>query len=492
VTHSHPESAKPSKGRFFAIMTILMLVEVLSSLESSMVVTALPTVLKEFKDITSAGWLVSCFLLASAATAAVGGRLGDMFGRRRVLIILVVLCAIGSIVSAQATDIRWIILGRTIQGASGAILPLCYGMTRELAAPGKAPLWIGLLTGGYSFAAAIGYILGGYLADTGSWRSVFYVTATYAVLLLPLMLLVLPPTRGTKGDAKFDLLGAVMFAPAIASILYGITTGSKQGWGAPQAWGPVVAGVAVIAVWVWHELRLAEPLINLRLLRRREILVGNACAAFASAGVMQLPLVTLLLFQQPPMLGIGLGVSATVAGLLKLPSNVGSLIASPLGGWVSGKHGSRWAMIQGALICIGGWLSLYFLHDTLLQVTVGTVICAFGSSVLLSAIPNLVLEGAPLERSSEVTGLTTVFRSMFAGIGAQVITILLATSQIVDPETGASYPAESAYQLTFLCIAASAVLVAVIAFGVPARKSAAVKPEAAAPPAAAPTPSRNT
>ena len=487
-----PADAPPiSRASFFAIMTVLMLVEVLSSLESSMVVTALPTVLKEFKNITSAGWLVSCFLLASAATAAVGGRLGDMFGRRRILIILVVLCGLGSLLSAQAPSLEWIIVGRTIQGASGAILPLCYGMTRELAPPGKAPLWIGLLTGGYSFSAAIGYILGGYLADTGTWRSVFYVTAAYSILLLPLLLLVIPATRMSKTGGKFDVLGAVMFAPAVAAMLYGITTASKEGWDAPEAWGPVVAGAVVLAIWVWHELRLADPLINLRLLRRREILVGNACAAMASVGVMQLPLVTLLLLQQPRMAGVGLAVSATVAGFLKLPSNVGALAASPLGGWISGKYGARWAMLQGGLICVVGWVSLYLLHDTLIQVVAGSVVCAFGSSVLLSAIPNLVLEGAPMERSSEVTGLTSVIRSVFAGIGAQVIAILLATSRINDPKSGANYPAESAYQLTFLCIAVSAALVAVLCLGVPPRRSAwptKAEPHAGVAPARGATP----
>ncbi len=464
-----------SKGRFYGIMAVLMLVEVLSSLESSMVVTALPTVLKEFKNITSAGWLVSCFLLASAASAAVGGRLGDLFGRRRLLLILVGLCAIGSLISVVATKLEWIILGRTIQGASGAILPLCYGMTRELAAPGKAPLWIGLLTGGYSFAAAIGYILGGYLADSGSWRSVFLVTAVYAVLLLPLMLWVIPATRGVKGEGKFDLLGAVLFAPAVAAVLYGITAASKQGWDAPGALGPFVIGIIVIIIWARHELRLADPLINLRLLKRREIMLGNGCAALASLGVMQLPLITLLLFQQPRLAGVGLAVSATVAGFLKLPSNVGSLVAAPLGGYVSGKYGARWAMLQGAIVGAAGWVSLYFLHDTILQVVIGTMICAFGSSILLSAIPNLVLEGAPMERSSEVTGLTSVIRSMFAGIGAQVITILLATSQVADPKSGADYPAQSAYQLTFLCIAATAVAIAALCMAVPIRRPA--KPE---------------
>lgn len=467
---SQESEAAPSRKNFLIIMSVLLMVEILSSLESSMIVTALPTILKEFKDITSAGWLVSSFLLASAATAAVGGRLGDMFGRRRLLLILIALCAIGSIISALSTNLLLVIFGRTIQGASGAILPLCYGLTRELAPPGKAPLWIGLLTGGYSFAAAIGYILGGYLADTSSWRSVFYLTSVYALLLLPLVWFLIPVTRGAKLSGKFDLLGALLFAPAVAAVLYGITASRSIGWLDAGAWMPFVIGFVVIGIWAWHELRVDNPLMNLRLLKRRPIVVGNACAAVASMSVMQLPFVTLLLLQQPRMAGIGLAVSATMAGFLKLPSNIGSLIAAPLGGWVAGQHGARWSMILGGFIACGGWLGILLFHDSVIQVVGWTVICAFGATVLLSAIPILVLEGTPMENSSEITGLTQVIRSMFAGIGAQIVAVLLATSHIEDPKTNAFYPTETAYQITMLFIAISAAFVAFIAFGVPARK----------------------
>ena len=455
-----------SRPRLFAIMAVLLLVEVLSSLEQTMVMTALPTVVREFGSITSAGWLVTAFLLAQAATAAVGGRLGDIFGRRLLLFIIIGLCAVGSLVSALGDNVGTIIFGRVIQGASGAILPLCYGITRQVVPAGKAPFWIGVLTGGYSFAAAIGYILGGYLADIGSWRSIFYMTTLYSVALLPLLALVVPALRGARTSGRFDFLGAVLFAPAVAAILYGITSASKSGWMSLQAGGFAAGGLVVAGLWFWHEWRRKDPLIDVRLLRRREIWLGNLCGALASLGMMQLPVVTLMLMQQPVMAGIGLGVTGAMAGLLKLPSNVSSLAASPLSGWLAGRNGARLAMLVGATVAVLAWTYLFFFHATLPQVVGGTIACAFGSSMLLASIPNMVLEGAPLERSSEVTGLTSVIRAMFAAIGAQTIAILLATSHIIEPATGARFPSEAAYQLVFGWVAVLSGLIVALCLAV--------------------------
>lgn len=473
--------AELSKGRFYAVMGVLMLVEVLSSLEHSMVITALPTVAREF-SVSAAGWLVTIFLLAQAATAAVGGRLGDIFGRRRVLFVVVGLCCLGSLISALGGSLEAILVGRAIQGASGAILPLCFGMTRELAKTSTA-IWIGLLTGAYSFSAAIGYILGGYLADIGSWRYVFYATTIYAAALLPLILLVVPRTYVTTGSRQVDVVGAIVFAPAIAAVLFGISQGAAIGWAEVGSWGFIVAGGAALAFWVWYEARHENPLIDVRLLKVRPIALGNTCGVLSSLGMMQLPLVTMLLLQQPRLAGVGLAVSATVAGLLKLPSNVAALAAAPLSGWIADKHEPRAALLAGALVGAAAWFSLYLFHDTVLQVVAGSVLCGFASTMLLAAIPNMVLQGAPLDRSSEVTGMSAVIRSVAAGIGAQTITMLLASSRVQDPGSGAFFPTEGAYKLTFAFIAATAAMIAVLCLLV---RSSSRAPAAAA--ALEPTP----
>lgn len=461
MTAISPAAPELSKSRFYAVMGVLMLVEVLSSLEHSMVITALPTVTREFKSVAAAGWLVTIFLLAQAATAAIGGRLGDIFGRRRVLFIVVALCGIGSLISALGGSLEAILIGRAIQGASGAILPLCYGMTRELTKTSTA-IWIGLLTGAYSFSAAIGYILGGYLADMGNWRYVFYTTTIYAAALLPLILLIVPRTFATTGSRKVDLVGAVVFAPAIAAVLFGISQGAAIGWAAVGSWGFIATGGAALAFWAWYEARHENPLINVRLLKQRPIALGNTCGVLASLGMMQLPLVTMLLLQQPRLAGVGLAVSATVAGFLKLPSNVAALAAAPISGWIADKRSSRAALFAGAVLGALAWTSLYLFHDTVLQVVAGSVLCGFASTMLLAAIPNMVLEGAPLDRSSEVTGMSAVIRAVAAGIGAQVITMLLASSRVQEPGTGAFFPTEDAYKLTFAFVAATAAMIAVL------------------------------
>lgn len=456
-------------------MAVLLLVEVLSSLETSMIYSALPTITREFKDIASVGWILTGFLLVQAGTAAIGARLGDIYGRQRLLMILVALCGIGSLISAVAPTIELIIFGRAIQGASGAILPLCYGLTRQLAPQGSAPFWIGCLTGAYSFAAGLGYFLGGYLSDIGSWRSIFSFTAGYSLLLLPLLLLV-PQIRNPLASKKIDILGGVLFVPAVGAVLYGLTQAPKWGWTSPGALAFMLGGAALLAVWFWWEARHANPLIDVKLLRRREVLVGNACGGLASLGMMQLPLISMLILQQPVLAGVGLAVSATVAGILKLPSNIGSLFAAPFSGWISTKYGSRWALLLGSLVGAVAWTLFVPLHATVTQVVAVSVLCAFGSSMLLAAIPNTILEGAPLDRSSEVTGLSAVIRGMFSAVGAQTITMLLASTQAVDPASGARFPTEEAYDLAFSFVAGTAALAAALSLILIVRRRPVAQP----------------
>jgi MFS family permease len=387
-----------------------------------------------------------------------------MFGRRRVLTIVVAIAAVGSLLSAFGQSVEIIALGRAIQGVSGAILPLGYGLTRQLASPNTAPFWIGLLTGGYAFSAGLGYVLGGVLADLGTWRTLFVFTAAYGALLLPALFLVIPSFKADKARGKVDWVGAALFAPAVAALLYGITQGEDHGWGTIQTWGYAAVGAALLTFWIWYEARHPAPLIDVRLFRRPQIALGNLCAACASLGLAQLPVITLLILQQPPVLalGVGLGVSATVAGLLKLPSNGSALVGAPYSGWLAGRIGARWAIFQGAVIGAVAWLFMYFFHDSVAHIVIGTIIGAVGMSMIMAGLPNLVLEGAPIERSSEVTGMVQVLRSGMSGVGATIIGIILFRGEVAGPEPGRVYHTEQAYQNAMLYVAAMAGLIAVM------------------------------
>jgi MFS family permease len=460
-----------SRRRFYSVMAVLLLVEILFALEHTMVMSVLPAVGRELKDVARAGWLVSIFGLAAAATAAIGGRLGDLYGRRRMLVVVTSLCALGSLISAFAPTFEGIIIGRAFQGASGAILPLCYGTIRQIAPRGRAPFWIGLLTGGYAFSSIFGYVLGGYFADRGDWSSIFMLTALISAISIPLLLLLLPKLPGAGGSGRIDILGAVLFAPAVAAVLFGVTMAKQWGWASADTWSVVGAGLAVLAFWAWYEFRHANPLINVRLLGNRKILVGNLCSIFTAAGLANLPIVFMMLLQQDPAVAaVGLGVSATLAGTLKIPSNVLALVGASLGGWLSGAQGARWAAFAGGIIGAVSWTGLMLHHDTIWQLMLWGIGCAFGSSVLMSALPLMVLEGTPKARSSETTGLTATIRSLATAVGAQIITVILASVTVVDPSSGTRLPTEKAYATVMILIASGALLTGLLALAAGRRR----------------------
>lgn len=448
--------------RFYAMIAVLIAVEVLSSLATGMVFTALPAIAADLGDVELAGWLITSFFLVQAGAAAIGGRLGDMFGRTRILNVVVIVSVLGAVVSAIPADPGVTICGRALQGISGAILPLCYGLVQRYAQPRRAPFWIGCITGAYAFAGALGYIVAGYLADRGDWRDIFWFMAGYGALLVPAILLVLPKDEPSKARAKLDLVGGFLFVPALAAVLYGVGIGGKLGWLDMAPWLWVVGGAALLAAWAWYEARHEDPLIDVRLLARPAVAIGNLSGALAGLGMMQLPLVIMLLFQQPTWTGVGLGVAAMTAGILKLPSNGATLIAAPLSGFISTVVGSRISVLVGGLTGVGAWIYLLFCHATLTQAIIGSILAASANAILLAALPNLILEQSPIERSSEATGLSIVSRTVFTAIGAQIVAMLLARD-VISRNGSTSFPSEAAYQGVFIFAAVTAALAAMIA-----------------------------
>ncbi len=459
-----------TKTRLWTIMAVLMMVEMLSSFENSMTIMALPTIAREFNDIAKAGWLITGFVLIQAGTAAIGGRLGDMFGRRKVLAIIALACSIGSLVSALSTNLEVMIAGRAIQGISGAILPLCFGIAREVAPKKDVPFWVGCLSGAYAVAAGLGHLLAGFLVDIGGWHWIFFFTTGYGLIAIVPLLLFVPETKLIKQTTRIDYLGGLLFVPAVAAVIFGFGKGNDFGWLSAPTLGLIGGGFATLAFWFWYEARQEQPLIDVKLLARKEVALANACYGLLGLGMVQMPIVSMLLLQQPVAAGVGLGIAASVAGVLKIPTAIGSGIASPLSGWVSARFGGRWTVMLGASVGMAGWGFITFVHDSVPLLIAGMVVGVFAIATLLAAVPNIVLEHVPLERSSEATGLSQVMKGIFAGIGAQMMASILASSQVLDPVTGKSFPSDLAYQWCFGITAATAAAILLLGVLIPGRR----------------------
>ncbi|MDR7156509.1 MFS family permease [Sphingobium xenophagum] len=450
-----------TRKRFLLVMAVLVLVEVLSSFEHVMMIAAFPLIGEEF-GFSAAGWTMTAFLLVQGSTAAIGARLGDIWGHARIIPILLVLSVSGSLLSALSHSIELLIVGRGLQGLSGAILPLAYAIAKQTAPSKELPFWIGTLTGGVTISAAGGFVLGGYISDLGDWRMIFWFTFFYGLICIALFLAFVPRFPGVSTDKRIDWLGATLLPAGLATTLYATGTAFGSGSIEPPTLFLGAIGALLLGWWWRAEWFHPQPLIQVRLLTERPILIGNLSFAIAGLGVMQFPIVMMQYLQQPVASGVGLGLSATVAGLLKLPSNVASLFAAMFAGWMCGRIGGHRVIQLGALLCAAAWFSMIFIRDTPWQVMTTAVFAASGGATLLASIPNLVLKFSPADRAGEATGLAMVTMRLASAVGAQVVAMLMAMSVMPSPN-GRSYPTEAGYIGIFCAVAISGLLIALIA-----------------------------
>jgi MFS family permease len=340
-------------------MLLLIAAEIVCSFESSMVYVVLAHVYRETGDPVHAGWLLTAFTLTSASSAAVCSRLGDMFGRKKVLVIMLGVAATGSGISAIASDLNVIILGRALQGASMAILPLAFGLLRENAPADKVPLGVGILGGVYTFGNGIGTLMAGLIVDNFHWQSIFILSAGLALLAISSSALMLPGPRTPLVPGRIDVLGGVLFAPAVALLLLGFTFLNGGAWHDPEVFGCILGGLALLGIWTWHELRTSEPLISVRLLFDRRIALPNLAMFVFALGPMTLPLVFLPLLQQASWSGVGFDVSASVAGSIWLALCLFSSGMVIAGGHLATRHGSRKIVLASLVAMALGFVALW-------------------------------------------------------------------------------------------------------------------------------------
>jgi MFS family permease len=470
-----------SDGRFFPIVLALMATDFVGALEVSMIFGALPTITRLYGNPAMTGWLIAGFVLVQAVAAAIGGRLGDIFGRRRILEIVLLISVVGSLISALSTDLLWIIVGRCLQGLSGAILPLSFAIIRENAPQRRAAFGTGLVLGAYAVSGGFGFIAGGYFADIGHWNWIFYVSSILPATVVIVNRLVLPPDVGNpEATTHIDYVGAVGLVLAVAGILIGVTLSRDFGWLSATTIGLIAGGILGMAFWAWYELRHSEPLINLRRLSDRRFLFTVASFFLLGCSGMQMAFIVLSLMQQPVWTGIGLGLSGSVAGVAKLPGSVAGVLAGPIGGKIAQLRGGRLTGICGALILSASWVTLYFFHGSLAIVICCAVGSTFGTTVMYVGTPAVIMEAAPASETGQATGFAYLVRALGAAVGAQVVSLLLATTLVLSPSDGTTAPSPAAFELAIGFIAAASVVALLLAFAVPRdRKSADPSPSLA-------------
>jgi MFS family permease len=428
--------------RWLPILLVLVVAEITSAFEMGMMFGALATISREFGDPVKAGWLITAFLLVGAASAALSSRLGDLFGRKRVALVLLGLAAAGSLLSALAPTLAVMVLGRAIQGFSAALLPLCVGLVREHVPSRRMGISIGWLAAMATSSAGAGVMLGGWAVDRFGWPSVFWFSFAHAVTAAMLM----------------------------AAVLLAITRLKSQA-GDPLTIGLALAGLLTLGWWARHEWRHPRPMLDVRLFTQRQIGITMLLAAMYGLGTSQQMLVILQLAQQPAWTGIGLGLTATAAAAIKVPSIAMGLLGAPWSGWLGGRSSGRVAALWGAVIVLAGWVLLALWHDSVAALVLATLVISFGSSALYAGAVVLVTEVAPHERTSEINGQLAVMRSISYAAGTVAMTLLLASDMVSDPARGPGvFASSAAFDRGLLYVVACAAGCVLVILALPGRR----------------------
>jgi MFS family permease len=259
-------------------------------------------------------------------------------------------------------------------------------------------------------------------------------------------------------------------------LLLSIHFSRHWGWTDARTLALAGAGLALLAFWYRYEARHPNPLIDVKLLSRKQIGLANLGMALFGLGSLQNTQLLSLLLQQPEWTGVGFGVSATTTGMLFVPFIVVNLVGGPLSGRIAARYGGRISALIGMLMTAVGWIALTVEHDNLWFVTAMAYLQMMGIAMLFAALPNLVMEDAPPERTSEATGVLSVVRQFAASIGTQIVGYTLATSTVADQSGGAArFPTDAAFTLTMGFIAAMCVISVVVALMLPRKPVAAAR-----------------
>jgi EmrB/QacA subfamily drug resistance transporter len=426
-------------------------------------------------------WTVTAYLLTGCVATPLFGRLGDQHGKVRLMMISLAVFLLGSLGAIVAWDIGSLIAFRAVQGVGAAVFPLSFAIIRDEFPADRQSVAMGLVSAVLGVGGGVGIVASGLIVDHFSWRWLF-VVAAIAVAAAMVLVWRFVPESPVKSPSRVDFWGALTLSGGLICGLVALTEGPHLGWGSPAIVGLFAGAALLFTLWVLVELRVEDPMVDMRMFVRRAVLFTNL-TAMLSGFALYLTWVILPTFYQLPrglpeqLSGVadyGFGTSVTVAGLWMLPTSLAVLLAGPLAGAIGRRHGSRGPLVAGMLFVALGSAGIATWHAEAWQPAVAFILCGVGIGFAFAVMPKLIVDAVRPTETGVATGMNTVVRTVGGVIGAQVGAVLLAASYA----PGTSVPTESGFVHAFWIGTASALVAALTAVFVgPGRRRAEPTPE---------------
>ncbi len=414
-------------------------------------------------------WAVTVTLLAAAVSTPIAGRLGDLYGKRRMVLVLLALVIVGSVVALFAYSLIPLIVGRALQGAGIGVIPLGVSILRDVLHRDRLGGAVALVSATLGVGGAVGLPVAAVISQYLDWHALFIVSGALAAAGLVLVWRLIPVST-LRSEGRFDVLGAAGLAVGLTGVLLGVSKGGSWGWGSPLTLGAIVGGAVVLLAWGVFELRTPSPLIDLRVAASRTVLLTNLASITVGFAFFASTVVLPQLLEAPTGTGVGLGQTMLVASLCLMPSGLVMWAMSPVAARLIKARGARTSFMLGiAIIAVGYVLALFLMTEVWHTVVIATAV-GFGVGFAYSSMPTLIMAAVPATETAASNGLNSVMRTLGSTIASAVLGVVLAGNLVTA--NGVTTPSASAFQVTFVISAAAAVVGVVLTVFIP-RHSAA-------------------
>jgi len=471
MSTQHERHTKPQ-----LIVLIGCMCGIVVALSQTLIVPLIPD-LPHILDTTAdnASWAVTATLLTAAVATPVSGRLGDMFGKRLMLLVSMGFLLVGAVISALSTGLVLMVVGRGLQGLAMGAIALGISVLRDELPTDRVGPGVAKMSATMGIGGAIGLPLAALVADKASWQMLFWLTALMAGLCAAAVAALVPESP-IKTPGRFDFIGALGLGVALVMLLLPITKGGDWGWGNSLTVGLLAGSLVIFVAWGAWELKRSAPLVDLRVSAAPQVLFTNMASVAVGFAMYGQSLIPIQIVMAPEATGYGMGMSMTWAGLVLAPSGLMMYLTSSLGAKITAARGPRVSLAAGISVIALGYVCLVALRSEIWEVSVATAIVGGGVGIAYAAMPALIMGAVPVTETAAANGLNSLMRSVGTSLSSAVVAVVLAQNvmKLGDHEL----PTDSAFTIVLaISLAASVVALALTAL-IPSRRAAASRTSA--------------
>ncbi len=472
-------------ARAWIVLLILGLSVLIAMYGETMLLPAIPDIINEFNiSYNTSSWILTAYLISGAVMTPIAGKLSDIYGKKKMVLIILIVYIIGVAIGAWSPDFYIMMASRIIQGIGISMFPIAFGIIRELFPPEKLAIGVGIFSSMFAAGSVVGLALGGTIVEHLGWHATFFSILPFAIILWftinKFIHNMRPPISNsnptniandigypkTNGSVSgiLDIKGAILLTITITSFLLAITfIGNSQSiqevaiensaqksdpFGSPFYIFLLLTAITLVSLvfFILVEKKSLSPLIDLRLFGNKILLISNIL-------VVTLGLSMFIVYQTIPFLvrspqPVGFGGDAIEAAMVQLPFMIIFLIFAPTSGFIISKIGSIKPVLLGTIISLAGFISMFTFHDTEILVSVNLAIISVGFSLLNTGIFNIILTSTPIQFSGVSLGMTVVINIIGMSVGPIVAGFFMQSFQVMSIES--SYPSSTAYNMIFL------------------------------------------